>query len=85
MERGFLEEVGVRQNALAGLVFGLLVGAGGIAVAWTTRESLLFPFPLYAALALVAVAVTAMFVTIALTLLRWALMARRVEDEETAE
>lgn len=77
MERGFLEELGVRQNAAVGVALGVLVGAGGLYVAWTGREVLQFPFPLYAALGVVAVAVTAMFVTIAVTLVRWLLWARR--------
>lgn len=77
MRQEFLEELGVRSIAAVGVALGVLVGAGGLWFAYAARERLLFPFPFYAALALVTVAVTAMFVTIAGTLLRWALLARR--------
>lgn len=88
MKREFLERVGVRQNARVGVVLGLLVGLGGAYMAYTARDVLLFPFPLYLGLAAVAVAVTAMFTMMALTLGRWALLARRGDldaGQETEE
>lgn len=80
MKREFLQRLGVRRNALVGVVVGVVV-----AVTWfyfgsyRARDVLPYPLPLYGLLAVVSGAVIAMFLTIVLTLMAWFRLARRRE------
>ncbi|MDY6779254.1 MAG: hypothetical protein SV760_01645 [Halobacteria archaeon] len=89
MEKGFLDQLRVKRNALVGVVIGFVVAAAYFRGVYL-KESLRYPILLYAGLSLVSLSVIALFVTILLTLVRWirlGVRARRDEDPgiETAD